>query len=70
MNVLKSKYIVLKRIGGGNMTHLIHNEDSRVKLPALLHFKRLGYEYQSKKKCKIDSRNNILLMSFLTQSKE
>lgn len=36
-----------------------HNEDSRVKLPAILHFRRLGYTYQSKKGAKIDKRNNI-----------
>ncbi|WP_243156334.1 type I restriction endonuclease [Clostridium sp. C8-1-8] len=37
------------------------SEDSRVKLPALLHFKRLGYEYQTKKveSNEIDKRNNI-----------
>ncbi len=40
---------------------MIHNEDSRVKVPALLHFKRLGYNYQSKKKSIIDSRNNIFV---------
>lgn len=43
---------------------LNHNEDSRVKLPALLHFKRLGYEYQSKKKVRIDPRNNIFIDVF------
>lgn len=43
---------------------MIHNEDSRVKLPALLHFKRLGYEYQSKKNAKIDTRNNIFIDVF------
>lgn len=46
------------------MTHIIHNEDSRVKLPALLHFKRLGYAYQSKKNAKIDTRNNIFVDVF------
>lgn len=37
------------------------NEDSRVKIPAVLHFKRLGYEYQTKKmkNDQIDRRNNI-----------
>ncbi|WP_419756944.1 type I restriction endonuclease [Clostridium perfringens] len=38
---------------------MIHNEDSRVKIPALLHFRRLGYEYQSKVGANIDKRNNI-----------
>lgn len=46
------------------MTQTVHNEDSRVKLPALLHFKRLGYEYQSKKKSNIDPRNNIFVDVF------
>ena len=43
---------------------MIHNEDSRVKVPALLHFKRLGYNYQSKKGAKIDPRNNIFIDVF------
>lgn len=41
-----------------------YNEDSRVKVPALLHFKRLGYEYQSKKGANIDARNNIFVDIF------
>lgn len=40
------------------------NEDSRVKIPALLHFKRLGYEYQSKLKMNVDKRNNIFVDIF------
>lgn len=42
------------------------SEDSRVKLPALLHFKRLGYEYQTKKvkHNEIDKRNNIFSSIF------
>ncbi len=40
------------------------NEDSRVKVPALLHFRRLGYEYQTKKNAKIDKRNNIFVDIF------
>jgi type I restriction enzyme R subunit len=43
---------------------MIHNEDSRVKLPALLHFKRLGYEYQTKRDVVIDKRNNIFIKVF------
>lgn len=43
---------------------MLHNEDSRVKLPALLHFRRLGYEYQSKKNAKVDIRNNIFVDIF------
>ncbi len=41
-----------------------HNEDSRVKIPALLHFTRLGYTYQSKINSKIDTRNNIFVDIF------
>ncbi|MGV3115913.1 type I restriction endonuclease [Clostridium baratii] len=41
-----------------------YNEDSRVKLPATLHFKRLGYEYQSKIGTNIDTRNNIFVDIF------
>jgi type I restriction enzyme, R subunit len=42
------------------------SEDSRVKLPALLHFRRLGYEYQTKKvkPNEIDKRNNIFKSIF------
>lgn len=42
------------------------SEDSRVKIPALLHFKRLGYEYQTKKVPinEIDKRNNIFVSIF------
>lgn len=28
---------------------MLHNENSRVKIPALVHFTRLGYEYLSLK---------------------
>lgn len=35
------------------------NEDSRVKIPALLHFTRLGYEYVSLKDAKWDESSNI-----------
>jgi len=41
-----------------------HNEDSRVKLPALLHFRRIGYTYQSKKGANIDRHNNIFVDVF------
>ncbi len=42
------------------------SEDSRVKIPAVLHFKRLGYEYQTKKVKDdvIDKGNNILKKVF------
>jgi type I restriction enzyme, R subunit len=43
---------------------MLHNEDSRVKIPALLHFKRLGYDYQSKQNANIDVRNNIFINIF------
>lgn len=43
---------------------MIFNEDSRVKIPALLHFKRLGYEYQTKKGIKIDPDTNIFIDIF------
>ena len=35
------------------------NEDSRVKIPALLHLERLGYRYLSLKEARWDTRNNI-----------
>lgn len=41
-----------------------HNEDSRVKIPALLHLTRLGYTYQSKINANIDTRNNIFVDIF------
>lgn len=40
------------------------DEDSRVKIPALIHFRRLGYKYQSKKRANIDTRNNIFINIF------
>ncbi|MCP3763746.1 type I restriction endonuclease [Domibacillus sp. A3M-37] len=43
---------------------MIHNEDSRVKVPALLHFRRLGYQYQTKSGTVIDERNNIFVDIF------
>lgn len=46
---------------------MIFNEDSRVKVPALIHFIRLGYSYQSKKGQNIDPRNNIFV-NILKQS--
>ena len=35
------------------------NEDSRVKIPAILHLMRLGYEYLSLKTAKWDLETNI-----------
>lgn len=43
---------------------MIHNEDSRVKLPGLLHCLRLGYKYQSKVDVNIHPRNNIFVDVF------
>ena len=43
---------------------MIHNEDSRVKLPAMIHFLRLGYQYQTKRRTVIDQRNNIFVNVF------
>ena len=40
------------------------NEDSRVKIPATLHFRRLGYTYQSKKNQNIQRHNNIFVDVF------
>jgi type I site-specific restriction-modification system R (restriction) subunit len=36
-----------------------HNEDTRVKIPAILHLMRLGYEYVSLKDAVYDEENNI-----------
>lgn len=36
-----------------------HNEDTRVKIPAILHLTRLGYEYLSLKKATWDKNTNI-----------
>lgn len=40
------------------------NEDSRVKIPALLHLNRLGYDYLSLKQAHWDARNNIFQSVF------
>lgn len=37
----------------------VFNEDSRVKIPALLHLERLGYRYLSLKHARWDKRNNL-----------
>lgn len=44
----------------------IHNENSRVKIPALVHFTRLGYTYRSLKDAegKYDEDTNIFIGSF------
>lgn len=38
---------------------MTHNEDTRVKLPAILHLMRLGYQYRSLKSAKWDIATNI-----------
>lgn len=45
---------------------MIHNENSRVKIPALIHLTRLGYQYLSLKECKgeICSKTNIFKALF------
>ncbi|PKG46521.1 MULTISPECIES: type I restriction endonuclease [unclassified Planococcus (in: firmicutes)] len=52
------------------MSKIIHNEDSRVKIPVLLHFLRLGYHYQTKKGVYIDKRNNIFVDVFKKSIRE
>lgn len=44
----------------------VFNEDSRVKIPALLHFLRLGYDYLPLKEADRDKRANILPDIFVT----
>ncbi|WP_324719904.1 type I restriction endonuclease subunit R [Salinimicrobium sp. HB62] len=43
---------------------MIHNEDSRVKIPSILHFTRLGYKYLSLKNEKWDLETNIFTNIF------
>ena len=40
------------------------NEDTRVKIPATLHFMRLGYSYQSLKDADVDFDTKILVNRF------
>ena len=40
------------------------NENSRVKIPATLHFRRLGYRYQTKNNQNIQRHNNIFVDVF------
>lgn len=46
------------------------NEDSRVKLPATLQFRRLGYIYQSKKNQNIQKHNNVFVDVFKSSIRE
>lgn len=43
---------------------MLHNEDTRVKLPLVVHLLRLGYVYLSKSNDSIDIRNNIFKNTF------
>ena len=46
------------------------NEDSRVKLPGLIHFRRLGFTYQTKKNQNIQQHNNIFVDVFKASIRE
>ena len=45
---------------------MIHNEDSRVKIPAVLHLIRLGYQYITKKENEWDKSTNIFKDIFIS----
>lgn len=45
------------------------NEDSRVKIPITVHFRRLGYTYQTKKRQNIQCHNNIFVDVFKNSMK-
>jgi type I restriction enzyme R subunit len=45
---------------------MLHNEDSRVKIPALVHLTRLGYSYLSLKSAQWDEATNIFTELFRT----
>ena len=45
------------------------NEDSRVKIPSILHLTRLGYEYISLKNTSWDENTNILKDLFVSSIK-
>ncbi len=49
---------------------MIHNEDSRVKIPSILHLTRLGYNYLSLKNAVIDESTNIFTDIFKTSIKK
>ncbi len=55
---------------------MAHNEDTRVKIPALLHLTQLGYKYLSLKdrlkneNCKFDKETNIHIPTFHTKFNE
>ena len=47
---------------------MTHNEDSRVKIPALIHLTRLGYEYLSLKNAVWDDNTNIFTNVFISKA--
>ena len=47
-----------------------HNEDTRVKIPSILHLTRLGYKYLSLKNSKWDKSTNIFTDIFNTSIKD
>jgi type I restriction enzyme R subunit len=49
---------------------MVFNEDSRVKIPSILHLIRLGYNYLSLKNCAWDKETNIFTDIFYNQLKE
>ncbi len=49
-----------------NTSLMLHNEDYRVKIPALLHLTRLGYSYLSLKGAQRDEATNIFTELFRT----
>lgn len=63
---LEGIFETILKEGDGLMDRKKFSEDSRVKIPALLHCKRLGYNYLSKKDWAkdIDRRNNICVPIF------
>jgi type I restriction enzyme R subunit len=54
-----SAYLGVHKTGGGSVA-VKFNEDSRVKIPAILHLTRLGYTYLSLKGLKWDESSNIV----------
>ena len=49
----------------GNIMSQTHNENSRVKIPAVLHLMRLGYDYLSLKNENWDKPTNIFPEIFI-----
>ncbi len=43
---------ITKQALSAEVSYVIHNENSRVKIPALVHLTRLGYDYLSLKQYK------------------